>query len=142
MRNFSLNFSSCLLGYSSREEHRSKALEFLKAGKRTLAVEHAAKCADVTPEMAYELIKALRENGIQYIVAPFEVFLSFKSYYDMLLQPIILILLQVLLILLLLLLLFPQQQLFLFPLLLLLLLLLPLPLPLMKMILHLDNRLS
>ena len=31
-----------------------------------------AKCVDVTPEMAYQLIKALRREKVAYIVAPYE----------------------------------------------------------------------
>jgi exonuclease-1 len=36
------------------------------------AYEHYKKCVDITPQMAYQLIKALRAEGVPYIVAPYE----------------------------------------------------------------------
>ncbi|KAN0065259.1 hypothetical protein ACQY0O_001756 [Thecaphora frezii] len=49
---------------------RARALE--RAGKLNEARDLYAKCVDVTPEMAYQLIKLLRREGIPYVVAPYE----------------------------------------------------------------------
>ncbi|GAA5924300.1 hypothetical protein JCM1841_001355 [Sporobolomyces salmonicolor] len=59
-----------------REKRRSDALAkgnvFLAEGKTSQARECFVKAVDVTPAMAYQLIKALRREGIQYVVAPYE----------------------------------------------------------------------
>ncbi|GAA5870805.1 hypothetical protein JCM1840_006809 [Sporobolomyces johnsonii] len=59
-----------------REKRRSDALAkgnvFLAEGKTSQARECFVKAIDVTPAMAYQLIKALRREGIQYVVAPYE----------------------------------------------------------------------
>ncbi|KAL8278112.1 hypothetical protein RQP46_009436 [Phenoliferia psychrophenolica] len=59
-----------------RERKRTDALAkgtaFLAEGKKGLARDCFVKAVDVTPEMAYQLIKALRREGVQYIVAPYE----------------------------------------------------------------------
>lgn len=44
----------------------------LAEGKDSLAREQFVKAVDVTPQMAYQLIKALRQDGIDCIVAPYE----------------------------------------------------------------------
>ncbi|KAG6334716.1 hypothetical protein ID866_4376 [Astraeus odoratus] len=55
-----------------REENFAKAKALTAQGKHSQAREFYAKCVDVTPQMAYQLIKALRAEGIQYVVAPYE----------------------------------------------------------------------
>ncbi|CAE7169948.1 unnamed protein product [Rhizoctonia solani] len=59
-----------------REEKRAKSLaqaQVLEAqGKGNEAYEFYKKCVDITPQMAYQVIKALRAEGIPYVVAPYE----------------------------------------------------------------------
>ncbi|CAE6532527.1 unnamed protein product [Rhizoctonia solani] len=59
-----------------REEKRAKSLaqaQQLEAqGKGNEAYEYYKKCVDITPQMAYQVIKALQAEGIPYIVAPYE----------------------------------------------------------------------
>ncbi|GAA5928369.1 uncharacterized protein JCM15063_003860 [Sporobolomyces koalae] len=59
-----------------REKKRTEALArgnaLLAEGKATQARDAFVKAVDVTPAMAYQLIKALRQEGIQYVVAPYE----------------------------------------------------------------------
>ncbi|BGO99453.1 hypothetical protein NBRC10513v2_003550 [Rhodotorula toruloides] len=59
-----------------REKRRSDALAkgnaFLAEGKAGQARECFVKAVDVTPAMAYQLIKALPAEGVEYVVAPYE----------------------------------------------------------------------
>ncbi|KAL5641056.1 hypothetical protein ACGC1H_001508 [Rhizoctonia solani] len=59
-----------------REEKRAKNLaqaQILEAqGRGNEAYEYFKKCVDITPQMAYQVIKALRAEGISYVVAPYE----------------------------------------------------------------------
>ncbi|TFY56272.1 hypothetical protein EVJ58_g7740 [Rhodofomes roseus] len=55
-----------------RDENLARANAFAAQGKHTQAREYYVKCIDVTPQMAYQLIKALRAEGIPYVVAPYE----------------------------------------------------------------------
>ncbi|GAA5992168.1 hypothetical protein JCM5350_002559 [Sporobolomyces pararoseus] len=59
-----------------REKRRNEALAkgnaLLAEGKANQARDFFVKAVDVTPAMAYQLIKALRQEGIQYVVAPYE----------------------------------------------------------------------
>lgn len=55
-----------------REENLAKAKALAAEGKHSQAREFYGKCVDVTPQMAFQLIKALRAEGVQYIVAPYE----------------------------------------------------------------------
>ncbi|KAK1924562.1 PIN domain-like protein [Papiliotrema laurentii] len=56
----------------SREENMAKA-QALEGQKRTReARECYTKCLDVTPELAFQLIKALRAEQVDYVVAPYE----------------------------------------------------------------------
>ncbi|GAA5826340.1 hypothetical protein JCM3770_000129, partial [Rhodotorula araucariae] len=60
----------------AREAKRRDALArgraFVAEGKGAQARECFVKAVDVTPAMAFQLIKALRREGIQYVVAPYE----------------------------------------------------------------------
>ncbi|KAF8515840.1 PIN domain-like protein [Hysterangium stoloniferum] len=55
-----------------RDHNLELATTLSKQGKHTQAREHYAKCVDITPQMAYQFIKALRAEQIPYIVAPYE----------------------------------------------------------------------
>ena len=60
-----------------RSESKKKADEFMSmnvqsAHLSTSALSHMSKSADVTPEMAYMLIEALRREKVEFIVAPYE----------------------------------------------------------------------
>lgn len=55
-----------------RKARKAKGLDFLKAGDRAKAEECFRTCIDITPCMAFEFIKALKANGIEFVVAPYE----------------------------------------------------------------------
>lgn len=55
-----------------REESMAKAQALTAQGKHTQAREFYLKCVDVTPQMAFQFIKALRAENIPYVVAPYE----------------------------------------------------------------------
>ncbi|WFD05658.1 hypothetical protein MVES1_000990 [Malassezia vespertilionis] len=55
-----------------REENRAKGIALHKQNKGAAAREAFVRCADVTPQMAYELIKLLRREKVAYVVAPYE----------------------------------------------------------------------
>ncbi|KXN86523.1 Exodeoxyribonuclease 1 [Leucoagaricus sp. SymC.cos] len=55
-----------------REENLSRGKAFAAQGKHSQARDCFVKCVDVTPQMAYQLIKALRVENVQYVVAPYE----------------------------------------------------------------------
>ncbi|KAI1305026.1 hypothetical protein F5Y03DRAFT_162278 [Xylaria venustula] len=55
-----------------REDGRKIGLELLKAGKPSQAYQELQKAIDVTPEMARDLIEALKKANIPYVVAPYE----------------------------------------------------------------------
>ncbi|GAA5981827.1 hypothetical protein JCM10908_004624 [Rhodotorula pacifica] len=59
-----------------REKRRADALAkgnaFRAEGKGAQARECYVKAVDVTPAMAYQLIKALKAEGIEFVVAPYE----------------------------------------------------------------------
>ncbi|KAF9051720.1 PIN domain-like protein [Panaeolus papilionaceus] len=55
-----------------REEQIARGRAFTNQGKHSQARECFVKSIDVTPEMAYQLIKALQANSVQYVVAPYE----------------------------------------------------------------------
>lgn len=56
----------------SRRARKAKGLDFLKAGDLEKAGECFRTCIDVTPLMAYEFIKVLKANSIEFVVAPYE----------------------------------------------------------------------
>ncbi|KAM0787688.1 hypothetical protein ACM66B_003750 [Microbotryomycetes sp. NB124-2] len=55
-----------------RAEALARATSLVAEGKSSLARDAFVKAVDVTPEMAYQLIKALRKENVQYVVAPYE----------------------------------------------------------------------
>ncbi|KAI0300135.1 PIN domain-like protein [Multifurca ochricompacta] len=55
-----------------RSENLARANALAAEGKHAQAREYYSKCVDVTPEMAFQLIKALRAEDVPYIVAPYE----------------------------------------------------------------------
>ncbi|CAL1699692.1 unnamed protein product [Somion occarium] len=55
-----------------RDENLDRANSLAAQGKHTQAREFYVKCIDVTPQMAYQLIKALRAESVPYVVAPYE----------------------------------------------------------------------
>ncbi|KAL1695188.1 exodeoxyribonuclease 1 [Schizophyllum commune] len=55
-----------------REESLARANMLAAQGKHSQARDHYLKCVDVTPEMAYQVIKALRVENVKYVVAPYE----------------------------------------------------------------------
>jgi exonuclease-1 len=56
----------------SRRTSRNKANELLAAGNDSAAHIHIQKAADITPQMAAQLIVELQKAGVQYVVAPYE----------------------------------------------------------------------
>ncbi|KAF9541251.1 Rad2 nuclease [Mortierella hygrophila] len=57
---------------SRREESKKQALDLYRSGKSKQAMDQFRKCVDVTPEMAFEVIQALRAAGVEFVVAPYE----------------------------------------------------------------------
>ncbi|KAI9593067.1 putative exonuclease [Syncephalis fuscata] len=55
-----------------RAESLEKALQYQKTGQSRLAFEHFQRSLDVTPQLARQLIEALRKENIKYVVAPYE----------------------------------------------------------------------
>ncbi|EJD36614.1 PIN domain-like protein [Auricularia subglabra TFB-10046 SS5] len=55
-----------------REANLSTANSLAAQGHHSQARDMYVKCVDVTPQMAYQLIKALRAANVPYIVAPYE----------------------------------------------------------------------
>ncbi|WVO21750.1 uncharacterized protein IAS62_003062 [Cryptococcus decagattii] len=71
----------------SRLENLEKARSLEAQGRLKEAKEAYTRCVDVTPEMAYQLIKALRAENVDYVVAPYEAdaqlcFLEREGYVD------------------------------------------------------------
>lgn len=60
-----------------RLESKRKAKEYFALNAQTMhmstaAMTHMSKSMDVTPEMAFMLIEALRQEKVEFIVAPYE----------------------------------------------------------------------
>ncbi|KAI0346412.1 PIN domain-like protein [Trametopsis cervina] len=55
-----------------RDENLARANTLAAQGKHSQAREFYVKCVDVTPQMAYQLIKALKAENVDYVVAPYE----------------------------------------------------------------------
>jgi len=56
----------------NREKSRKEAQEYAKAGDEKMALRKYSESVDITPKMAFSLIKALQMARIEYIVAPYE----------------------------------------------------------------------
>lgn len=56
----------------SRQENRDKARELWRQGNKTAALEAYQKAVDITPDIAHELVQALQNRGIAFVVAPYE----------------------------------------------------------------------
>jgi exonuclease-1 len=57
---------------SKRAENLSAGIRLHAQGQNAKATEHFQKCVDITPEMAYRFILALRRENVAYVVAPYE----------------------------------------------------------------------
>ncbi|KAG6841048.1 hypothetical protein C0991_002356 [Blastosporella zonata] len=55
-----------------RDEARARGDALAAAGKHSQARDHYLKSIDVSPQMAFQLIKALRAESVPYVVAPYE----------------------------------------------------------------------
>ncbi|KAJ3993391.1 PIN domain-like protein [Lentinula boryana] len=55
-----------------RDEQLARGNLLASQGKHSQARDCYLKCIDVTPQMAFQLIKALRAESVQYVVAPYE----------------------------------------------------------------------
>jgi exonuclease-1 len=82
-----MHFSFCSCLCRKRDEYKQKALEHLKNGARNAAIECFQRAVDITPRMAFNLIQVLQQEGIEYIVAPYEAdaqlaYLSLNHYID------------------------------------------------------------
>ncbi|KAJ7800391.1 exodeoxyribonuclease 1 [Mycena olivaceomarginata] len=55
-----------------RAEHLALGNALAAQGKSSQAREHYVKSIDVTPQMAFQFIKALRAESVSYVVAPYE----------------------------------------------------------------------
>ncbi|KAJ3502406.1 hypothetical protein NLJ89_g8902 [Agrocybe chaxingu] len=55
-----------------RDENLARGNALAAQGKHSQAREYYTKCVDVTPQMAFQFIKALRAESVQYVVAPYE----------------------------------------------------------------------
>lgn len=72
----------------SRNEQREKALAHLRAGNQSAANECFQRAVDITPAVAATVIQALKEEGVECIVAPYEAdaqmaYLSRIEYVDL-----------------------------------------------------------
>ncbi|CAI5483774.1 unnamed protein product [Closterium sp. Yama58-4] len=56
----------------SRRENLERAEQLLLKGKRNEARECFQKAVDITPAIAHQLIKVLRQEHVEYVVAPYE----------------------------------------------------------------------
>ncbi|KAJ7599055.1 PIN domain-like protein, partial [Mycena floridula] len=55
-----------------RDDNLARANELAEQGKHSQAREYYVKCVDVTPQMAFQFIKALKAESVSYVVAPYE----------------------------------------------------------------------
>ncbi|KAF8068926.1 hypothetical protein FPV67DRAFT_1490320 [Lyophyllum atratum] len=55
-----------------RDDSLARGNALAAQGKHSQAREFYVKCVDVTPQMAFQLIKALRAESVPYVVAPYE----------------------------------------------------------------------
>ncbi|KAJ3696092.1 hypothetical protein LUZ60_001469 [Juncus effusus] len=71
----------------SRKENMDRALQHESAGNSKAAFECYQKAVDISPSIAFELIKVLKREKVEYIVAPYEAdaqmaFLSINKLVD------------------------------------------------------------
>src|SRR5271163_757581 len=57
---------------SKRQEYLSAGMRYHAQNQKSKAMEQFQKCIDITPEMAYRFILALRRENVAYVVAPYE----------------------------------------------------------------------
>ncbi|TFK38046.1 PIN domain-like protein [Crucibulum laeve] len=57
---------------AKRDESLARGNALAAQGKHSQARECYIKCVDVTPQMAYQFIKALKAENVSYVVAPYE----------------------------------------------------------------------
>lgn len=64
---------------ATQTERRKRKAKMLEKGRRLLAAGNQAaadavfaQTLDVTPEMAHELVRALAQHGVEYVIAPYE----------------------------------------------------------------------
>ncbi|KAG0142845.1 hypothetical protein CROQUDRAFT_49688 [Cronartium quercuum f. sp. fusiforme G11] len=55
-----------------RQQHLSIAKNLLAKGKKEEAREEFVKAADITPQLAHDVILSLQKAGVKYVVAPYE----------------------------------------------------------------------
>ncbi|CAA7388537.1 unnamed protein product [Spirodela intermedia] len=70
-----------------RKENLERALDHESAGNTAAAYEYYQKAVDISPSVAYHLIQVLKEENVDYIVAPYEAdaqmaFLVMQKYVD------------------------------------------------------------
>ena len=70
-----------------RKNCEKEAQDFMKCNNKSLAISKKIESFDVTPEFAYEFMKILIQNNIEYYVAPYEAdaqlaYLSHIKYID------------------------------------------------------------
>ncbi|GAB4827107.1 hypothetical protein Ancab_033994 [Ancistrocladus abbreviatus] len=56
----------------ARKENLARAIEHESNGNSAAAYEYYQKAVDISPAIAYELIKVLRREDVDYVVAPYE----------------------------------------------------------------------
>ncbi|XP_073386862.1 exonuclease 1 isoform X3 [Physcomitrium patens] len=56
----------------SRKENLERALEHERLGNFTAAMQCYQRAVDITPAIAFRLIKVLRQENVEYVVAPYE----------------------------------------------------------------------
>lgn len=58
--------------FRSRKENLARALEHEANGNSSAAYECYQKAVDISPAIAHELIQVLRQENVDYVVAPYE----------------------------------------------------------------------
>lgn len=72
----------------SRKENLERAIEHERLGNHFAAAVCYQKAVDVTPQLAFGLIQVLRQENVEYVVAPYEAdaqmaFLARNGYVDL-----------------------------------------------------------
>lgn len=70
---------------ASRQKNMAEGVELLRKGQRGAAAKCFQKAVDITPYLASQLIECLRQQNVEFIVAPYEAdaqlaFLSHQKY--------------------------------------------------------------